>query len=253
MDARNADLYIHIIPLKNADNKKILQNKNNPLQRIKVSRMTMLSNVSNYIHRLATNETRANTRVALFCTQNNECMGLPLSLKIEELFVIMDQYKEIEIRYTFQPIEDKKITDIPVPIITIKKNSTQSISGQEVLPNKFRYAKSNIVQSPTQIPEETTEIHKSDVAQLNFPPAPPPNHMPQPNNIQPLPSINTLGPDPLGSLFHSGLSMFSNSFGMFPMDSQPFSVYSNAPQTNEKPQTDESVSLRKDLEQILRK
>ena len=97
MNEGNGEQYIKILPLKNVDHKRITRNKNNPLQRIKVSNNTHLYSISNYIQHLA-NVDSNNFNVCLYAPHPNSCVQLPLSLSISEYLLITEQG---EIRYTF--------------------------------------------------------------------------------------------------------------------------------------------------------
>lgn len=84
------------------------------------------------------------------------------------------------------------------------------------------------------------------------PPPPPPPQMQQPNQYEMPNFTNSIGMDSVNSLFHTGFQLYSNSFGSFPhIDSMSIGHVQN--DSEKAPPSTESISLKKDLEQILRK
>lgn len=211
MNDREEDQYIKIIPLKEIDYQKIHKKKNiNPLQKIKVSNNTPLSTLSNYIQKF-TKADQGNISVSLYAPCNPDCIQLPLSLTISEYVLITGKD---EVRYSF-------ITKNPDSGECKDEPTTAGVEvGQKIQKNDtpFKTCNSNIgYPMPPMFQDaapSTGFIQHNEDSQI-------------------------------GPLFHSGFSIFSNSFG--PYLSNIDTTYTNT----EPKETTEPISLRKDLEQIL--
>ena len=196
MHEDKAEVYVQIVPLLNSDHKRIYQNKNNPVQRIKVSNNTSLLVIASYIHRLAGADA-SSTTVALYIPYGTESIRLPLSIKTAEFLLMTNQGKEGKVMYSF-------VTQAPpVP------------KRPPVPPPKLRKEKPRV-----------------------------PAVAAYPEPIEKKPPAIPLADSPC-PLIHSGFSLFSNSFGVFPptLDSIGFEKSGGA--------TGGTISLRKGLEQIL--
>jgi hypothetical protein len=186
-----AELYLHLIPLKNTDHKRVSRQKNNPLQRIKVSDNATLRTITSYLIRLANAESN-NTAVTLYTTYRGEPVQVPLSMSVAEFLLITNQAGQGEVRYSFSEIQPKVDARIAVPTAQARPP-----------PERPRY--------------------------------PPPQGL---GRLAPPLPVDSFGPD-----FHTGFSLFSNSFGGFlpSLDSgtlgQPTDV-----------KDADTISLRKNLE-----
>ena len=88
MHQDKAELYVRIVPFTNADHKRIQRNKNNPLQRIKVSNNTTLYTISSYIHGQASSSDQNQLSVSLHVPFSNKCVQLPLSMSVADFLLI---------------------------------------------------------------------------------------------------------------------------------------------------------------------
>jgi hypothetical protein len=192
----NPDLYIHIVPLKNSDHKRVSRSKNNPLQRIKVSDNTTLHTIASYVKRIAGAESD-NTYVTLYTTYHNEPLQVPLSLSVLQYILLTSQGEQCEVRYAFT----ERPMDAPVAAPTFQPSFAprQEAHARYPPPSLGRF--------------ETFT----------------------PGLVHPI--------DSFGAVFHSGFSLFSNSFGGFPMSLDPATVHQPAEAKGE-----DAISLRKNLE-----
>jgi hypothetical protein len=207
------DMHIQIVPLKNCDHKRVTRHKSNPLQRIKVNNTTTLFTIASYIKRLAGADSDMTT-VSLHTNYHNEPLQLPLSMLVVDYLAITNQGIQGEVRYSFADVKRK--AEGTAPVVHFQPEVTHQ-------------------------PEPNVAVATEEP-----PPYPPP-------------SLGRFGPFAVGvgdvsfgSLFHSGFSLFSNSFGVFPPTIEPSGVHSG---TDAKGGTSEdTISLRKNLEmEILRK
>ena len=115
------ELYVKLIPFKNADNKKVLNSKHNPLQRIKVSSSTPLHQISRYVHNMVFPENDETFQVQLYLSSNNNELKLPLSLNVSEFLFITNESEQGELRYSFVEAINKNIiknkTNLPKKIV----------------------------------------------------------------------------------------------------------------------------------------
>ena len=204
MNEDKAERYVQIVPLLNADHKRIARNKSNPLQRIKVSNSMSLSVIAAYIHRLAGPDAQE-TVVSLHVPYGEDSIQLPLSMTAAEFLLITNQDRQGELMYSFvtPPPPEPPRARLPPP--------------------KLRKEK-----PPPAVP--------------TYPGPPPESRMMPPFEPPPPRPVMT---DSINPLIHTGFSIFSNSFGIFPptLDSVGFDKGSES--------QGGSVSLRKGLEQIL--
>ncbi|KAH0793287.1 hypothetical protein GPJ56_002845 [Histomonas meleagridis] len=212
--------YIKILPLKNADHKRISRNKRNPLQRIKVSSSTPLFSISNYVQQLA-NVDPNNVSVLLYAPRTNSCIQLPLSLSISEYRLITEQE---EIRYSFVD-KDKESKNEKKP-----KNKVQLINNHPSL--------------------QITKIQPKPTQEPHYPLPPVTQIFSNSQNSNFFTNIGVPLLDSQSPLFHTGFSLFSCSFGMTPHsnDSQTLQIAERDKET-----TNENISLKKGIEQFLRK
>ena len=193
---------MQIVPLLNADHKRISRNKSNPLQRIKVSNSTSLFTIASYIHHLAGADARDSV-VALYVPYGKDSIRMPLSMTAAEFLLITNQQRQGELRYSFlsqKPPEPAPRSQLPPPKLRKEKPKPEPV--------------------------------------VNYPP-------PIDPKVDKTPTIPVT--DSINPLLHTGLSLFSNSFGLhFPptMDSVGFDRGNDSLVTG-------PVSLRKGLEQIL--
>jgi hypothetical protein len=94
------ELSLQIVPLKNADHKRVSRHKNNPLQRIKVSDRTSLLTIAGYIRRLAGAEADG-APVALYASYRGEPLQVPLSMSVGQYLIVTNQDGHGEVRYAF--------------------------------------------------------------------------------------------------------------------------------------------------------
>ncbi|OHT00422.1 hypothetical protein TRFO_32927 [Tritrichomonas foetus] len=232
MHQDKAELYVQIVPLTNADHKKISRNKNNPLQRIKVSNNTTLLTIASYIQRLTGASSQSQFSVSLHVPFKNACVQLPLSMSVADFLLITSQEKQGELRYKFSKVEERRPPPPPV-------------ASSTAVPEQI----SKSIHQPTQLlpPVQKAANITNTKMQEKQPPRDSPPRYPVPE--YPPPSIGT---DSMNSIFHTGFHLFSNSFGGFPPNIDSIS-YNQLSYDDEKAPSDESISLKKDLEQILRK
>jgi hypothetical protein len=206
------ELYIQIVPLKNSDHKRVTRHKSNPLQRIKVSDNTTLLTITSYIKRLAGAESDG-TSVSLYANYHNEPLQLPLSLSVAEYLIITNQTDQGELRYSFAG-------GVQQSAVRFQSEGTR----------------------PRPLPEVRIAVPRDD-----GPRYPPPSigrfgafQMPGP----------AIGDASYGSLFHTGFSVFSNSFGNF----SPSIDVNTAHQLGEaRGSGDDPISLRRNLEMEIHK
>ena len=226
MHQDKAELYVQIVPLTNADHKKISRNKNNPLQRIKVSNNTTLMTISSYIQRLTSANAQNHLTVSLHVPFKTGCVQLPLSMSVADFLLITSQEKQGELRYKFNKIDKSQPQQPPPQPLSI---------NQSLAPLK-------VMQKPSPLPSFTQSKITEKVPKQDSPPPYPPPDFAQPS----------IGTDSMNSIFHTGFQMFSNSFGTFLPNMDSLS-YNQMSYDNDRQPSEESISLKKDLEQILRK
>lgn len=289
MHQDKAELYVRIVPFTNADHKRISRNKNNPLQRIKVSNNTTLYTISSYIHGQASSADQSQLSVSLHVPFSNKCVQLPLSMSVADFLLITNQVKQGELRYRFDKTdEQQQQQQRNDPQQSTASATTQNNNQQLQLiqnsndtknnDNNSQYSKSNklnttykqelnyqissINPSSGIYPYDAgnnNNFNNSNIMQ-NFAPNStnindyslqhdsPPYPMPD----FPQPSINT--DSNTNSIFQYGLQLFSNSFNSFSMlDTMNNSNNQLSFDQNQNAPSKESISLKNDLEQILRK
>jgi hypothetical protein len=146
------EYYVTLIRFTPSDHERIFHTRSGPNQRIKVSTNSRLSTVAEYIVNLAPSLRQSCTRVALYVSNGQDRMRIPLCLSVAELFFMTDQSREGEVFYAFVD---------PPPIETVE------------------------------LPVRKKPAEAQPTPQPHFPTAVP-------------------------TVYHSGLTMFSNSFGAFP-------------------------------------
>ena len=203
MHEDKAELYVQIVPLLNADHKRIARNKSNPLQRIKVSNNTTLYVIASYIHRLAGPDAQ-DTVVALHVPYGKDSIQLPLSMTAAEFLLITNQERQGDLMYSFVAPPEPPRARLPPPKLRKEKPAAPAVT---------------------------------------YPPPPPPEPEPRVPMFEPPPKLPLT--DSINPLMHTGFSLFSNSFGIFPptLDSAGFDKGGET--------AGGAVSLRKGLEQIL--
>jgi hypothetical protein len=209
------ELFLQVIPLKNSDHKRISRNKNNPLQRIRVSPSTSLATITSYVRRLAGPESDESD-ITLHAPYLTETVQLPLTMTVAELLLVTHQNSQAEVRYGFVD----KFCPPTAP------------SSVHFLPGAF------VVQTAPRL-RPPKSAHLSDQpnmfnldAQVRFP-------VP---SFRGVPQIDSITP-----MFPSGFSLFSNSFGIYPtsIDTQHAGEAADAGSTSAG---DNSISLRRNLE-----
>jgi len=208
------DIFVKLIPLRNSDNKRVLRTKNHPLQRIKVTSTTSLSQIRMYMHSLVFKDDIVPYQTHLYSTVDGNEIRIPLTLNVAEYLIITHQNEQGEIRYTFSDNNAK-------PIV---RNPFVSVIDSNV--NKEKQRIQNI--------------------------EPPPKPVPNPISFDRTNSNTGYGtnPDSLSTMFTLGLSFFNDSLGFMPlMDSQS----SHNQQNNNKTPCPEAISLRNELEMLIQK
>ncbi|OHT02957.1 hypothetical protein TRFO_29769 [Tritrichomonas foetus] len=233
MHQDKAELYVQIVPLTNADHKKISRNKNNPLQRIKVLNNTTLHTIASYIKRLTATSNQSQFSVSLHVPFKGGCVQLPLSMSVADFLLITSQEIQGELRYKFSKCEERNHP--PPPVVSPPVASEQISKPQQPL------------QPPSPLPPQKamTSVFPK-IIEKPHPRESPPQY-PIPEYAPP-----SIGTDSMNSIFHTGFHLFSNSFGGFPPNLDSIS-YNQSSYESEKAPSDESISLKKDLELILRK
>lgn len=210
--------YLQFAPLTAVDERRILQNRNNPVQTIKVSSTTRLQNVAGHIQQLAGLHGQ-NTTVVLYVPYQTEAVQLPLGLTVAEFCLITSQHIRGELRYSFTEITPPKV-EVPV-----------AAQVEHLPPPKLRKPNPiNIPKTYPPPPPPQVSVPSIPVSKTNF----------QPPSIPVREGVLMASP-----ILHTGFSLFSNSFGGFPgIDTGSSDRIGPG---------DTSVSLRKGLEQILSK
>lgn len=205
--------YIKIIPLKEVDYQKIHKKKSvNPLQKIKVSNSTPLYSLSNYIQKF-TKVDQGSSSVCLYAPCSPACIQLPLSLTISEYVLITGKD---EVRYSFIP-----------------KSADSAATRADAAPSGF-----DLERRPNR-PDAKLKVGGSAIT---YPMPPIFQDSNASSNFVPHNEDSQIEP-----LFHTGFSIFSNSFGPYISN-----VDSNYPSTEQR-ETVEPISLRNGLEKLLEK
>jgi hypothetical protein len=241
MDGGKNEVYIQIVPLKNADHKRVIQNKSNPLQRVKVSTGTCLSTLASYVHKLAGSDSQEVT-IELLVPYGDDSVQVPLSWTAAEFLLITNQESEGELRYTFADgSQEKPKKPAAAPAVHVAPTTKRTVAPSR--------SKAQKVKDET---DSSMIIGESRHTRFDYPiPEPLPRMEPPPQPKVPfltVPSIPFV--DSMNHLFPGGFSMFSDSFGPFStFDSIGFRVGNSEP---DRPPESESSSLRDGLEAFLR-
>jgi hypothetical protein len=218
----NVELFLQVIPLKNSDHKRISRNKNNPLQRIRVSPNTSLATITSYIRRLAGPESDESD-ITLHASYLTETVQLPLTMTVAELLLVTHQNAQAEVRYGFVDKRWPPARPQPAP------------SSVHFLPDVLVAHRPPRLRPPRPgQPSDQPKVFHID------PPAP---HVRYPApSFRGVPQMDSMTP-----MFHSGFSLFSNSFGIYPtsIGTQHAGQEVDASGTSAD---DNSISLRRNLE-----
>ncbi|OHT06161.1 hypothetical protein TRFO_25852 [Tritrichomonas foetus] len=268
-NGQNENLFLQIIPLKVRDSKLIQKADNNPLQRIKVSSDTTLFTIASYILRLAEKETQDKSIVYLYTMYGRKSVEFPQSFTIEHYFFITGQSKDGEIRYSFVDKDDhfSQTKQIPKTSFVIK-----SVMNEEtVLPNDSEttqhdeYSSNEANDSSDSNSFDNSDNHNSNsnVAHSPVYQYPEPSFQIPPligdSNFQPPSNFgdSNFALNSMNQVIHTGISFFSMSYGFLPQASTSFidasRMNDNSTNSSSDKVSDEVVSLKNDLEQILKK
>lgn len=304
MHQDKAELYVRIVPFTNADHKRISRNKNNPLQRIKVSNNTTLYTISSYIHGQASGPDQKLLSVSLHVPFSNKCVQLPLSMSVADFLLITNQVKQGELRYRFDRTDEQnqqqyqflqqstgQMMQQQNQFYQSNPNAPNQIpydmnSNRSSRSNNLQYQKTNILNSnfnneqnyhihslnppsgtytydtnvninpvlntanvdnanKINFATNSTNSNDNSIRQQDSPPT-----YPLPDFLQP--PINTDSNNL--NIFHSGFHLFSNSFSSsFPTMIDSLNYSQNPYEASQNTPSKESISLKNDLENILRK
>ena len=247
MENESSTCFLQIIPLKMRDSNIIKNNKNDVLQRIKVPKETSLYTIAHYILRLSDSKTQLNSIVELFGEFGGKNVKIPQSLSVIHYFIITNQSEDGAIRYTFTNKEDFYRNSHKFPktqlIVRNYKENTFDIETLQPIENSEYNSSSN---SDDQTDDQETNNEESTSQKYTEPNYPPPSIIG--DSIFP-PTLNdsTFTLNSINQV-HPGLSFFSISFGY-----QPQTHDNSKHEEAAEKEHDEAISLKKDLEQILRK
>jgi hypothetical protein len=242
MDDDKGDVYLQIVPLEMMDQKRISQNKGNPFQRIRLAVHTKLSSLASLIARFGQADFQTMS-VKLFATYGTDSVQVPLSWTVAEYLFITGQSKQGQVHYSFEEIKAGNVHAM--------QGACQNMAGEQavqgiaanMLPPKLRGQKlppaplSNRVEPGCKVvdypgPMETLTQHS----------------LPK---IPYLLNPGTPASDPVVPFFQTGFFLFSKPFcPPAGFDSLEF----RRPLTEiDSGRSGNIRSLRKDLEDILRK
>ena len=171
MHQDKAELYVRIVPFTNADHKRIQRNKNNPLQRIKVSNNTTLYTISSYIHGQASSSDQNQLSVSLHVPFSNKCVQLPLSMSVADFLLITNQVKQGELRYRFDKTDEQHQQQLlqqsngPIPSQQNQQMQINSILPNQILQNINQNSNSNNNNFQCQ---KSNKLNPSFKQELNF-------------------------------------------------------------------------------------
>lgn len=140
MHQDKAELYVRIVPFTNADHKRISRNKNNPLQRIKVSNNTTLYTISSYIHGQASSSDQSQLSVSLHVPFSNKCVQLPLSMSVADFLLITNQVKQGELRYRFDKTDEQhpqQRSSLQQPVGSAIPQHNQQLQTNSIMSNQI--------------------------------------------------------------------------------------------------------------------
>lgn len=200
----------------------------NPLIKVRLTANSLLSNIPKFILEKARLDPSTGNAVELFIGKEQKSQQVPLTLTVGELVYITQQSIQIEVRYHFV----KRVINRVLPTLPV---------------TPFIYRTTPKIESPhsslpTAIPTPQIEVQ----------PTTPPKFRAQPTRPQFYQS-----PDSYNSLFQTGRTLFSNSFGYYgsPVNSQSFAYSKEYPRTSadNAPVVDDGISLKSGLEFLMNK
>ena len=261
----DAELYVRLTPLTDADHRQIIRNKCNPLQRIKVSFNTQLNAIASYVMtRMANNSVMPNFTVELSVQRLNSHVQVPLSITLSELMLITSSPEEQSIYYSFRPTADnfsnvcktQSQGYIPTQSMMENMNMNANLYYNSCMSSGYAIKQSPFQASCFATMENNSSVSSpeiSDVGQysgngigMNATLSSPGNRginllqTPKKNNWTEIPT------SPSCSLFHAGISMYTDSFGTMPP-----SFNGSLSIENERGQSKESIQLRQQLEAMI--
>lgn len=235
--------FVKLIPMKNYDNKIISRRNLNPLQRVNILETAPLREIANFIHDLAFPPNDETFEVALYVKIMDTFSRLPLSINVGELMIMAHQETESELRYSFIEVSKPAASvSIPRAHVPIDIEPTIVRSKREQKQEKTPVAPQ--IEPPQEIPQPQIPV---------APPMPPVPPIPQPTNEVLYNDLSTLQTDLQVSITNfpsiSGFSFFNNSISQF----QPTLGVQKQPQQDENSSNPAAVSLKNELEKMMKR
>lgn len=304
----DAELYVKLSPLTDADHRYVTRCRNNPVQRFKVSFNTQLSTIASYVLgrmagqglQHASNNSSglngvsnyncnynlnngygqsnsASMKVALSVQRLGSFVSVPLSITISELMMMASMNDEALLFYSFvqssprmpqnqansfmDQVENYNTQTFPMPpqqqyqsLSMSPPSQMHSFSTSPASPPQI-YSPSTMFSSPRirNSPQQncgTNRYYNSNAPSFSSPPV-------VRNQRYPSTNWSEVPTSPSCTLFHTGISMYTDSFGTMPpsfnfnqSNSNSFSnSYSSS--LNDEEESVESIKLKQSLEAMI--